>query len=62
MPDHDASPQGADAQTTKKRELRTFLFTCFILFPGLAVGFVGAYGFAVWILQMIFGPPGPPGA
>jgi len=61
MPETDASPQDGDARTVKKRELRTFLFTCFILFPGLAVAFVGAFGFAVWILQMIFGPPGPPG-
>lgn len=44
-----------------KREWRVFLATTFLLIPGAAVAFVGAFGFAVWIYQMIAGPPGPPG-
>lgn len=36
------------------------LFILVFLFPILAVVIVGGYGFLVWILQMIFGPPGPP--
>ncbi|HBI07822.1 MAG TPA: nitrate reductase [Erwinia persicina] len=31
-----------------------------VLFPLLSVALVGTYGFAVWFLQMLFGPPGPP--
>lgn len=45
--------------TSKKAELRTFLFTTFILIPGFAVAFVGAYGLVVWLAQLILGPPGP---
>lgn len=45
---------------SKKSEISTFLFTTALLIPGLAVGFVGAYGLVVWIAQMIAGPPGPP--
>ncbi|PJK28552.1 periplasmic nitrate reductase, NapE protein [Minwuia thermotolerans] len=44
----------------RRAEIRTFLFTTFVVIPALAVAFVGAYGFIVWISQMIFGPPGPP--
>jgi nitrate reductase NapE len=33
-----------------------------VLAPVLAVAIVGGYGFIVWILQMIYGPPGPPAA
>jgi nitrate reductase NapE len=29
--------------------------------PLLSVMIVGGYGFAVWMLQLISGPPGPPG-
>ncbi|WP_226704688.1 periplasmic nitrate reductase, NapE protein [Microbulbifer elongatus] len=44
----------------RKREGRLVLFILVFLFPILAIAIVGGYGFAVWILQMIFGPPGPP--
>jgi nitrate reductase NapE component len=44
----------------RKAELATFFTTCFVIIPGLAVAFVGAFGFVIWISQMIFGPPGPP--
>lgn len=47
---------------SKSRELRVFLFTTLLLIPGCTVAFVGAYGLAVWVMQMIFGPPGPPAA
>lgn len=39
----------------------TFLLATFVLIPGASVAFVGTYGLIVWILQIIFGPPGPPG-
>lgn len=44
----------------RRRERRLVLFILVFLFPILAVAIVGGYGFIVWILQMIFGPPGPP--
>lgn len=42
----------------KKREWLSFLFVTFVFFPLLSVGIVAGYGFIVWILQMIYGPPG----
>lgn len=42
----------------RRRELRAFLFLTVLLFPLLSVLVVSAFGFAVWIMQMIFGPPG----
>lgn len=45
----------------RRAELLTFLILAFGIWPILAVGVVGGFGFLVWIYQMIFGPPGPPG-
>ncbi|MGM0704110.1 MAG: periplasmic nitrate reductase, NapE protein [Pseudomonadota bacterium] len=47
-------------EVRRKRELRLFLFIAFLLFPLLAIAVVGGYGFVVWMLQLFFGPPGPP--
>ncbi len=38
-------------------EWSSFLFVTLVILPGLAVAFVGVYGFVVWTLQMINGPP-----
>lgn len=43
---------------TKRGERRVFLFIAVFLFPMLSVILVGGYGFLIWILQIIFGPPG----
>lgn len=45
-------------ETSKKEELRAFLFITVFLFPFLSVVIVGGLGFAIWFSQMIFGPPG----
>lgn len=45
----------------RRRELLTFLVLAFGIWPVVAVGVVGGYGFVVWMWQIIFGPPGPPG-
>ena len=42
---------------SKFAEWATFLFVTVILFPGLAVAFVGGYGFVVWMMQVLNGPP-----
>ncbi|WP_457662863.1 periplasmic nitrate reductase, NapE protein [Sinorhizobium medicae] len=44
----------------RRNEVITFLVLAFGIWPIAAVGFVGAYGFLVWMFQIIFGPPGPP--
>lgn len=47
--------------STRRKELLAFLVLAFGIWPIVAVGVVGGYGFLVWMWQIIFGPPGPPG-
>lgn len=42
----------------KKQELRSFVFLAVVMAPVLAVAIVGGYGFLVWMVQMVAGPPG----
>jgi periplasmic nitrate reductase NapE len=44
----------------RRMEIFAFLFLTAVLMPALAVATVGSYGLAVWIYQVIAGPPGPP--
>jgi nitrate reductase NapE len=56
---------GDDAHPRSRRrrmEIFAFLFLTAVAMPALAVASVGSYGLAVWIYQMIAGPPGPPSA
>jgi nitrate reductase NapE len=46
----------------KRMEIFAFLFLTAVVMPTLAVATVGSYGLAVWVYQMIAGPPGPPPA
>lgn len=55
-----SAPEPVD-KPSRTRELLTFFILAFGIWPVLAVGFVGAYGFLVWMFQIIYGPPGPPG-
>ena len=41
----------------KSFELKAFLFLTVVMAPVLAGIVVGTYGLAVWIYQMIMGPP-----
>lgn len=41
-------------------EIFAFLFLTAVLMPVLAVATVGGFGLAVWVYQMVAGPPGPP--
>ena len=43
---------------TKRSERRVFLFITVFLFPALSALLAGGYGLIIWILQMVFGPPG----
>ncbi|MFM9858651.1 nitrate reductase [Pseudoxanthobacter sp. M-2] len=51
---------GLPRAPSKRAEFLTFLVLAFGVWPFVAVGVVGGFGLAVWIFQMIFGPPGPP--
>ncbi|KFX67719.1 nitrate reductase [Pseudomonas taeanensis MS-3] len=44
----------------KSQETRLFLFLVVCLFPLLSITLVGGYGFFIWFMQMLIGPPGPP--
>jgi nitrate reductase NapE len=44
----------------RRMEIFAFLFLTAFLMPALAVATVASYGFAVWMYQIIAGPPGPP--
>jgi nitrate reductase NapE len=46
---------------TRRREMLAFLILAFGIWPVVAVAVVGGYGFLVWMYQIVFGPPGPPG-
>jgi len=57
------SVAGSDAHARPHRrrmEIFAFLFLTAVMMPALAIVSVGSYGLAVWIYQMIAGPPGPP--
>lgn len=54
-------PETVDGKSQRKTELLTFTVLAFGIWPIMAVGFVGAFGFIVWMFQIIYGPPGPPG-
>ncbi|GAB2176518.1 hypothetical protein DLREEDagr8_20760 [Dongia sp. agr-C8] len=45
-------------RSRRRSEVLTFLFLTVFLAPILAVAIVGGYGFAVWMYQIIAGPPG----
>jgi nitrate reductase NapE len=59
---HDASPShGAVPATSRRAEFFVFAVIAAFVWPVVAVGVVGGYGFLVWMSQVILGPPGPPG-
>jgi nitrate reductase NapE len=60
MTEHADQVGGASRPARRRRELVTFLVLAFGIWPIVAVGVVGGYGFIVWMYQIINGPPGPP--
>ncbi len=45
------------ATQTRRREWLVFLGLTFVAAPFLTIAIVGGYGFAVWMYQIIAGPP-----
>ena len=45
---------------TRREEFLVFLVIVALVWPVITVGVVGGYGFAVWMYQIVAGPPGPP--
>lgn len=56
-PDENSKNSSDSSAATKSAEARLFLFITIVLFPALSIALVGSYGFAIWIMQIIFGPP-----
>ena len=48
----------ANEPASKAEELRGFLLLAVVLAPVIAVAVVGGYGFMVWMIQLVAGPPG----
>ena len=44
-------------QPTKSQELRSFLLLTIVMAPVLTAMIIAGYGFFVWMLQVIAGPP-----
>lgn len=50
-----------DGKPSKRTEIFAFVVLAVLIWPVIAVGVVGGYGFLVWMYQIVFGPPGPSG-
>lgn len=61
MPGLTESTPSASRPRTRKAELFAFLILAVVIWPAIAVAVVGGFGFLVWMWQLVFGPPGPPG-
>jgi nitrate reductase NapE len=46
------------AQHDKNKELKVFLFLTVVMAPVLSVAIIAGYGFIVWMMQLLNGPPG----
>ncbi len=57
----DQPDRGSAAAPSRRKELLTFFVLAFGIWPIVAVGIVGGYGFLIWMYQIIAGPPGPMG-
>jgi periplasmic nitrate reductase NapE len=61
MTDHSNKIESTrSSPRTLREELIVFLFIVAMVWPVVTVGVVGGYGFAVWMYQVVAGPPGPP--
>ncbi|MEN5082323.1 periplasmic nitrate reductase, NapE protein [Bosea sp. TWI1241] len=56
----DTSQSDLSRKPTRRDEIVAFLVLGVLIWPVIAVGVVGGYGFLVWMSQLVFGPPGPP--
>jgi nitrate reductase NapE len=50
----------AASQPRRRTELLVFAILAILVWPVVTVGIVGGWGFAVWMYQQVYGPPGPP--
>jgi len=60
MTEASDSSQDISLPPSRRAELFVFAIIAVLIWPVVAVGVVGGYGFVVWMYQIVFGPPGPP--
>jgi periplasmic nitrate reductase NapE len=60
MDGEDTSGPVEDIPPSRNAELIAFVLLAIVIWPILAIGLVGGYGFLIWMYQSIAGPPGPP--
>lgn len=56
----DVDRQDPPRASTRREEALVFLTLAVLIWPVIAVGVVGGFGFLIWMWQLVFGPPGPP--
>jgi nitrate reductase NapE len=54
---NDHPPDISVAVPSQFDELKTFLFLTVVFAPATAVAVVGGFGFVIWMMQIIAGPP-----
>lgn len=54
---HSGTESPGNVIATKKEERRVFLLLAVFLAPVVTVMIVGGYGFIIWMLQLLVGPP-----
>jgi nitrate reductase NapE len=60
---HDTNrSSAADRGARRWPERLAFAVLALGIWPLVAVAIVGGYGFLIWMWQLVYGPPGPPGA
>jgi nitrate reductase NapE len=55
-----SSSQDGSQPPSRRAEFFVFSVITALIWPVVAVGIVGGYGFVIWMYQIVFGPPGPP--
>jgi nitrate reductase NapE len=50
-----------ETRPSKREEIFAFAILAVLIWPVIAIGIVGGYGFLVWMFQIVYGPPGPAG-
>ena len=58
--EHSNSQARIAPRSSRRAELFAFVVLAVLIWPVVAVGVVGGYGFVVWMSQLLLGPPGPP--
>jgi len=59
-PQDENSQDRVAPRNSRREELFAFFVLAVLVWPVIAVVIVGGYGFTVWMLQIMLGPPGAP--